>query len=72
MHAVANVARNTVTINGRFLRSIGIIEGGRGRYKLTPQGTKYAQSLDWGKLDEANKLLREILKDKPVVCMHAS
>ena len=65
--AVANVARNNVTINGRFLRSIGIIEGGRGRYKLTPQGTKYAQSLDWGKLDEANRLLREILKDKPVV-----
>lgn len=65
--AVANVAANNVSLNGRFLRSIGIIQGRRGHYKLTAEGIKYAQSLDWGKLDEANRLLRENLKDKPVV-----
>lgn len=65
--AVANISANTVSLNGRFLRSIGIIEGRRGHYKFTPEGTRYAQSLDWGKLDEANKILREILKDKPIV-----
>lgn len=65
--AVANVAQANVGRNGRFLRSIGIIEGRRGRHKLTPEGTKYAQSLDWGRLDEANKLLGELLKDKPIV-----
>lgn len=64
---VANVSATTISLNGRFFRSVGIIEGRRGHYKLTPEGTKYAQSLDWGKLDEANRLLREILKDKPIV-----
>ena len=65
--AVAKVAPANVRRNARFLCSLGIIEGTRGRYRLTPEGTKYAQSLDWGKLDEANKLLREILKEKPLV-----
>jgi len=65
--AVANIARANIARNGRFFCSIGVLEGGRGRYKLTPEGTNYAQSLDWGKLDEANKLLREILKGRPLV-----
>lgn len=65
--AVAKVSRDNVARNARFFRSIGIVEGTRGRYKLTSDGTNYAKSLDWGRLDEANKLLRELLKDKPVV-----
>ena len=65
--AVSKVSRGNVARNARFFRSIGIIEGRRGRFRLTPEGTQYAQSLDWGRLDEANKLLREILKDKPLV-----
>ncbi len=65
--AVAKVSRDNIVRNARFLRSIGIIDGTRGRYSLTSDGTNYAKSLDWGRLDEANKLLRGLLKDRPVV-----
>lgn len=64
--AVAKVSRGNVARNARFFRSIGIVEGRRGRYRLTPDGTQYAKSLDWGRLDEANRLLGELLKDKPL------
>jgi hypothetical protein len=65
--AVAKVSRDNVARNARFFRSISIVEGSRGRYRLTPDGTQYAKSLDWGRLDEANKLLRELLKDRLLV-----
>jgi len=65
--AVANVAANNVRLNLRFLGSIGILEGSRGKYKLSSEGAKYARALDWGKLTEANKILRDILSDKPIV-----
>lgn len=61
---VANVSENNVSLNAKFLKSIGILEGSRGRFKLTSKGAQYAQSLDWGRLNEANKLLRELLKDR--------
>jgi hypothetical protein len=64
--AMAKVNENNVSINSKFLCSIGIIEGSTGHFKLTQMGKQYAKSLDWGKLDEANKLLRETLKDKPI------
>lgn len=63
---VANVARANVSLNSKFLRSIGIIEGSRGKHKLTTDGAQYAQALDWGRLTEANKFLRKLLKDRPV------
>jgi hypothetical protein len=63
---VASVSTTTISLNSKFLKSIGVIDGSRGRYKLTPIGTQYAQALDWGRLNEANNLLRELLKDKPI------
>ena len=64
---VANVSTNNVRLNLKFLASIGILEGSRGRYKLSSEGAQYARALDWGKLNEANKILRDIIKDKPIV-----
>jgi hypothetical protein len=64
--AMAKVNENNVSLNTKFLCSVGIIEGSAGRFKLTSMGKQYAKSLDWGKLDEANRLLRETLKDKPI------
>lgn len=64
---IANVSPTNVRINGKFLTSMGILEGSRGSYKLTLQGAKYARALDWGKLNEANTLLREILQQTEIV-----
>lgn len=64
---VASVAANNVRLNLKFLNSIGILEGSRGKYKLTSEGAQYARALDWGKLNEANKILRDILRDKSIV-----
>ena len=60
--SVANVARNA-----KFLKYIGILEGERGSYKLTEKGKRYAQALDWGKLGQANSILKETLKDNSLV-----
>jgi len=61
---VSKVAENNVILNAKFLSYIGILEGERGQFKLTPDGKRYAQALDWGKLEEANSVLKEVLKDK--------
>jgi predicted transcriptional regulator len=61
--SVAKVAANNVRLNAKFLKYIGILEGERGSYKLTDKGKRYAQALDWGKLGEANSILKETLKD---------
>jgi predicted transcriptional regulator len=65
--AVANVSPSNVGRNVRFLVTMGILEGSRGKYKLTPEGAKYARALDWGKINEANKYLREILQNTEIV-----
>jgi hypothetical protein len=59
---ISNVSAGNVRLNGSFLVSIGILEGQRGDYKLTAEGRKYAQALDWGRFEEANYVLRELLK----------
>lgn len=65
---LADVAQNNVSINNKFLTSIGIIEvEARGSYKLTKAGVQYAQALDWGRLDEARNILAETIKNKPLV-----
>jgi hypothetical protein len=64
---LAKVASNNVGLNNRFFESIGLLEGQRGSYKLTEAGANYARALDWGRVDEANKILFETIKDKPVV-----
>lgn len=61
--SIAKVAANNVRINAKFLEYIGILEGERGSYKLTDVGKRYAQALDWGKLGEANSILKKTLKD---------
>lgn len=65
--SVANVATNNVSLNSKFFEYIGMLEGARGNYKLTDKGKRYAQALDWGKLAEANAVLRETLKDNVLV-----
>jgi hypothetical protein len=40
-----------------------MFEGERGSYKLSNVGKKYAQALDWGKLAEANLILKDTLKN---------
>ena len=53
-----------VSANNKFFLYAGFLtEEGRGRFKLTENGVKYAQLLDWGRLDEAKDSLREILKE---------
>ena len=64
---VAKVATNNVRLNAKFLEYIGLLQGERGNYKLTDKGKRYAQALDWGKLAEANYVLRETLKDNELV-----
>lgn len=64
---IAKVSKDNVRRNTNFLVSIGVLEGERGQHKLTPMGKKYAQALDWGKLDEANRILRELLVDKELI-----
>ena len=64
---VANVGKTNVSLNANFLKSIGILEGKRGRYKLTSLGIEYAQALDWEKADQAKKSLSNLLKDKPLI-----
>jgi len=61
--SIAKVSANNVRLNAKFLKYIGILEGERGSYKLTDEGKRYAQALDWGKLGEANSILKKTLKD---------
>lgn len=61
--AVASISTTTVGLNAKFFEYIGMLEGARGSYKLTARGKKYAQALDWGKLAEANSVMKELLKD---------
>lgn len=61
--SVAKVSAGNVRRNAKFLKYIGILEGERGSFKLTDKGKRYAQALDWGKLGEANSILKRTLKD---------
>jgi len=65
---LADVNPNNVSINNRFLISIGIIEAeARGLNKLTSAGLNYAQALDWGRLDEAKNILAGTIKNRPLI-----
>ena len=59
--SMAKVAERNVSRNTKFLEYIGILEGSRGNFKLTENGKRYAQALDWGKLGEANSILMKTL-----------
>ncbi len=64
---VAGVSEGNISLNNKFFASIGLLEGRRGAYKLTHAGTEYARALDWGRLDEANGILSEAIKNKLMV-----
>lgn len=64
---ISGVNANNVGLNNKFLASIGFLEGRRGAYKLTVNGAEYARALDWGRLDEAQIILRKTIKEKPLV-----
>lgn len=64
----SGVSHSMVSANNKFFVYGGFLtEEGRGRFKLTENGAKYAQLLDWGRLDEAKEPLREILKECSLV-----
>jgi hypothetical protein len=65
--SVSGVSANTIGLNAKFFEYIGMLEGTKGSYKLNNNGKRYAQALDWGKLAEANSILRETLKDNELV-----
>jgi hypothetical protein len=64
---ISGLDPSNVGLNNKFFASIGLIEGRRGAYKLTSAGSSYAQALDWGRLEEAQIILRRTIKDKPLV-----
>jgi Mn-dependent DtxR family transcriptional regulator len=64
---ISGMDPSNVGLNNKFFASIGLLEGKKGGYKLTTSGSEYAKALDWGRLEEAQSLLRRIIKDKPLV-----
>jgi hypothetical protein len=64
---ISGISAGNISINNRFFLSIGLLEGTRGSYKLTTAGSQYAKALDWGRLEEAQSILRKTIKDKPLV-----
>jgi len=64
---ISGVSEANVGLNNKFFVSIGLIEGKRGAFKLTDGGAEYAKALDWGRLNEAQTILRKIIKEKPLV-----
>jgi hypothetical protein len=57
-----------VSANNKFYVSAGfLVEEGKGQLKLTEIGAKYAQMLDWGRLEEAKAQLRQLLLKCPIV-----
>jgi len=60
----SGVAHTLVSANNKFFVYAGFLaEEGKGRFRLTEKGAKYAQLLDWGRLDEAKDQLEEILRE---------
>jgi len=64
---ISGVSQNNISSNNKFFASIGLLEGSRGAYKLTQGGAEYAKALDWGRLNEAQAVLRRTIKDKTLV-----
>lgn len=64
---ISNVSQGNISVNNKFFVSLGLLEGEVGQYKLTEAGAKYTKALDWGRIDEAKTVLRQTIKDKPLV-----
>lgn len=65
----AGIHHTVISLNNKFLVSAGFLTEEKKNFKLTEKGAKYAQTLDWGRLDDAKGLLREILKEYNLVRM---
>jgi hypothetical protein len=60
----SGVPHTIISGNNKFFVYSGfLVEEGKGVFRLTERGTKYAQLLDWGRLDEAKSQLGSILKE---------
>jgi hypothetical protein len=60
----SGVPHTIISGNNKFFVYSGfLVEEGKGVFRLTEKGTKYAQLLDWGRLDEARSQLRSILTE---------
>lgn len=64
---VADVSSDNVGRNARFFEYIGLIVGGRGKFKLTELGKSYAQALSWGRIKDAGAILRKTLSNNELV-----
>lgn len=59
----SGVSHVNVSANNKFFVYAGfLMEEGRGRFRLTEDGAKYAQLMDWGRLEEAKEQLGKILR----------
>ena len=64
---LSNVSIGNVRRNTPFFEYIGLLEGTRGKFKLTDAGKAYAQALDWGRIKDANKTLRKKIRDNDLI-----
>lgn len=64
---IANVATANVQRNAPFFAYLGLLEGGRGKYKLTDAGKVYSQALDWGRIKDASSTLKNLIRDNELI-----
>jgi hypothetical protein len=64
---VTTITSGNIRRNANFLESIGLIEGEKGKYKLTIEGKNFAQALDWGRFKDAYSILRPLLENKEFI-----
>ena len=64
---LSGVASDNIRRNASFYEFIGLLEGGRGKYRLTELGKLYAQALNWGRIKDAATFLRKGIRDNDLV-----
>jgi hypothetical protein len=64
----SGISHVQISVNNKFFVYSGfLLEEGKGLFRLTEGGAKYAQLLDWGRLEEAKSVLRAILSECSLV-----
>jgi len=64
---IAGIAAKNIGRNASFFVFICLLEGSRGKFKLTELGKSYSQALNWGRIKDANTLLRKGIQDNELV-----
>jgi len=65
---ITAIPKTVISRNHKFFVASGFLnQEKRGFLKFTNLGSKYVQSLDWGRLDEAKEYLRNILNDYELI-----